>query len=88
MTSATESLDLLVNVGGVDFEVEFSGSTYEELLEAIKNEVTSDCLPPDQEIARLEIFKPKWDKYVHLDKKKIGTVKDGSLLKAFLKVSS
>ena len=59
MTSVTKRL--FVEVNDEVFEVEFSGSTYEELIEAIKEEIKAvpDCIPQGQEIKHLQSLNPK-----------------------------
>ena len=90
------SKNLLVFVGEekAPFPVEFSGCDYQGLVEVIREELQdeTDCFSRDQEIARLEIFRPKFctdqdDGFVRLTTKKVGTIKDKDRLKVVLKVS-
>ena len=79
---------VFVNVGDYsDFRIEFVGSTYEELVEAIKQQAPSECFSTNQEIAGLQIFSEQLDEYVELTPEKVRTVEDSSKISVIMEVS-
>ena len=81
---------LFLNFGSCpNVKVDFAGSTYEELVEAIKQQAPSDheCFSTNQEIASLQIFSEQLDEYVELTPEKISTVEDSSKISVIMKVS-
>ena len=74
---------LLVTIGEREVSVRFPGSTFKELLEAIKKEVPPDCLSSNQDISGLEIFGVDWDT---LAPENVSTIESDSRLRVVLKV--
>ena len=80
------TVELLVTVGERTRELDFSkeDSSYEKLLEAIKEEF-GDVLQPDNKISHLEIWREKWNKFIELKPAKVARdVVDGCQLKLVL----
>ena len=84
MTSAKQ---LFVNIGSYpEVKVDFVGSTYEELVEAIKQQAPSECFSTNQEIASLQIFSEKLGEYVELTSERVSTVEDSSKISVIVEV--
>ena len=69
-----------------DIQVEFLGSTFKELVEAIKQQAPSECFSTNQEIASLQIFNKHLDKYIELTPEKVSTVEDSSKISVIMEV--
>ena len=69
-----------------DIQVEFSGSIYKELVDAIKQQAPSECFSTNQEIASLQIFSEQLDEYVELTPERVKTVKDSSKISVNMEV--
>ena len=83
----TSTKQLFVNIGSYpDVKVEFLGSTYEELVEVIKQQAPSECFSTNQEIAGLQIFSEQLDEYVELTPEKVSTVEDSSKISVIMEV--
>ena len=79
---------LFVSIGDYsNFKVDFVGSTYEELVEAIKQQAPSECFSTNQEVASLHIFSEQLAKYMELTPEKVSTVEDSSKISVIMKVS-
>ena len=78
---------LFVDIGSYpDIQVEFLGSTFKELVKAIKQQAPSECFSTNQEIAGLKIFNKHLDEYVELTPEKVSTVEDSSKISVIMEV--
>ena len=78
---------LFLSIGSCpNVKVDFVGSTYEELVEAIKQQAPSECFSTNQKIASLQIFSERLDEYVELTPERVSTVKDSSKISVIMEV--
>ena len=78
---------LVVDIGSYsDIQVEFLGTTDEELVEAIKQQAPSECFSTNQEIESLQIFSEQLGEYVELTPERVSTVAESSKISVIMEV--